>query len=81
MEELLDLLMSFVDFQAFKELMLAFKFEAVTSSIHVRTKGVSFLWFLHVAVDLKLPSIYYSYWPYFGWASILFYMSALLVPS
>ncbi|KAL3133711.1 ADP-ribosylation factor-like protein 2-binding protein [Trebouxia sp. C0010 RCD-2024] len=35
MEELLDLLMSFVDFQAFKELMLAHKSELRTCSIHV----------------------------------------------
>ena len=39
MEELLDLLMSFVDFQAFKELMLAHKSESVISSIHVRAQG------------------------------------------
>lgn len=35
MEEVLDLLMSFVDFQAFKELMLAHKAESTTSCIHV----------------------------------------------
>lgn len=44
MEELLDLLMSFVDFQAFKELMLAHKSEAVTSSIHVRIEDVHCHW-------------------------------------
>ena len=43
MEEVLDLLMSFVDFQAFKELMLAHKSESVTSAIHVRALGVPFV--------------------------------------
>lgn len=53
MEELLDLLMSFVDFQAFKELMLAHKSEAVTSSIHVRTEDVNCHLGLHVAMNLE----------------------------
>ena len=35
MEEVLDLLMSFVDFQAFKELMLAHKQEAAISALQV----------------------------------------------
>ena len=41
MEELLDLLLSFVDFQAFKELMLAHKSQSVTSYIHVRAQDGS----------------------------------------
>lgn len=41
MEELLDLLMSFVDFQAFKELMLAHKSELRTCSIHVRAQRIT----------------------------------------
>ena len=41
MEELLDLLMSFVDFQAFKEQMLAHKSESLTCSIHVRAQRIT----------------------------------------
>lgn len=41
MEELLELLMSFVDFQAFKELMLAHKSESRTCSIHVRDQCIT----------------------------------------
>ena len=35
MEEVLDLLMSFVDFQAFKDLMLAHKMDAASKSMQV----------------------------------------------
>ncbi len=35
MEEVLDLLMSFVDFQAFKDLMLAHKMETTTKPMQV----------------------------------------------
>lgn len=35
MEEVLDLLMSFVDFQAFKDLMLAHKMEATSKPMQV----------------------------------------------
>lgn len=42
MEELLDLLMSFVDFQAFKDLMLAHKLDSGPQH-------------MQVCADLKLP--------------------------
>ncbi len=37
MEEVLDLLMSFVDFQAFKDLMLAHKMETTSKPMQVGT--------------------------------------------